>query len=352
MLRVLVNYVRNPQSHSVRTLGISENVQTAYVERLDERFRLLEQLIRLAAHSGDKVNTDESVRHQAVYLVYLMGKQCGVVMAAHQFQHRVAARLERYVEMRHESFRLRRESDYPVGKQIRLYRRDAVTLDSLHAVQRLYEVVKSLVRAFTEITYVDAGNHYFLSAVGRHLPRLAYQVIYPAATASPAGTRDGAIAAIIVATVLHFQEISRAVAFRAGWYEFPYVLQRGDFHHLAFFRQPMLYEIGYLAFLVVSCHNVNAVDSSHLIAFQLGVAAGHGNHRIRIFRRYAAYFLTAFLVGKLGDGAGVDYANVGNLAFPGSTHTFFRQHLPDGRSLRKIQFASERMVLGSKISEY
>ena len=102
MLGVLVYDVWDFQRHRVGTFGVGEHVQSSDVEAVDKRARILKNLRSFAAHTRNKIHSDESVRDKAFNCSHLVGKQLTVVVAAHQFQHLVASRLERDVEMRHE----------------------------------------------------------------------------------------------------------------------------------------------------------------------------------------------------------------------------------------------------------
>ena len=136
------------------SLGVGEDVQLRNVEPLDKAAALLEQLFGLAPYPGDEVDPDEGVGQQAANGLNLVGEQCGVVVAVHQFQHRVAARLQRYVKVGGKTFRGGDEGDNLVGEQVGLYRGDAVVGDTLDLVERLDEIEESLARLFAEVADV------------------------------------------------------------------------------------------------------------------------------------------------------------------------------------------------------
>ena len=101
MLGMLVHDVWDFQRHRVGTFGVGEHVQSSDVEAVDKRARILKNLRSFAAHTRNKIHSDESVRDKVFNCSHLVGKQLTVVVA-HQFQHLVASRLQRDVEMRHE----------------------------------------------------------------------------------------------------------------------------------------------------------------------------------------------------------------------------------------------------------
>ena len=112
-------------------------------------------------------------------------------------------------------------SDVPVGqytqKILAYYDLDEEALAAASVIT-YGSNVKEVTTQITEAS-VDAGVVYCtdafsagLTPVDEATKEMCGQVIYPAATASPAGARDGAIAAIIVATVLHFQEKAGTVS--------------------------------------------------------------------------------------------------------------------------------------------
>ena len=107
-----------------------------------------------------------------------MTEQRRVITAAHQFQHLIAAGLQRHMEMRHEATRRRHPIDNLIGEQIRLYRGNAVTLYSVNLVQSLYKVKERIISPLSEITYVHSGQHDLLATFSGNLTRLCNKIIY------------------------------------------------------------------------------------------------------------------------------------------------------------------------------
>ena len=127
------------------------------------------------------------------------------------------------MKMRHKGTRLRTEVDNFIRQQIRLDRTDAITLNAFHAVKRLNELEKGFARAAPKIAGVNAGQHNFFSAFGRHGFSLTDERRNRPVAASTSGERNRAIRAIIVASVLHFEKVSRAIAFTTRRHERAYV---------------------------------------------------------------------------------------------------------------------------------
>jgi hypothetical protein len=62
--------------------------------------------------------------------------------------------------------------------------------------------------------------------------------------------------------------------------------------------------------------------------------------------------LTAFVVGGIGYGTGVDNADICLLTVADFGKSLFLQLLPDSRSLRKVQFAAQGVIYYLFIVEY
>ena len=125
--------------------------------------------------------------------------------------------------MRHKGTRLRTEVDDFIRQQIRLDRTDAITLNAFHAVKRLNELEKGFARTAPKIAGVNASQHNLFSAFGRHSFSLVDERRNRPVSASAPSERNRAIRAIIVASVLHFEKVSRAIAFAARRHERAYV---------------------------------------------------------------------------------------------------------------------------------
>ena len=117
--------------------------------------------------------------------------------------------------MRHETPCSGGKIDDLVGEQVRLYRRDPEALDAIDAVERPEQIQKRLAGIASELTDIDTSDHDLPAPFRCHLTRLGGKIGNASGTAASACRRNCAIRAPVVASVLHFKEISRAVAFRA-----------------------------------------------------------------------------------------------------------------------------------------
>ena len=102
---------------------------------------------------------------------------------------------------------------------------------------------------------------------------------------------------------------------------------------------------------------VDAGDDLHtgqrgnFLAFQLSVATRNDDRSVGITAVERADCLTTFFVCKVSDRAGVYNDEVRNFSGSYATHSFFGKHARDGRSLGKIQFASESVEQSCAIIE-
>ena len=326
-------------------------MKTRNVERSNKFLRIFKNFVSFPSHTRNQVHPDKRIGNLTADFGNLVGKQLAVVMTAHQLEHGVAARLQRNMEMRHKALRPRNERNDFIGQQVGFNRRNAVAFNAFHLIESLYQIKESFIGSLTEVTDIDAGNHDFLTAFGCRSACLLHKVGNTAATATATCPGNSTIAAIVVAAVLHFQEITGTVAPRAGRDKPLHVLQRRNLHHRLAFGKPAVEIVDNLLFLVIAHHNVNTVDSCHLLAFQLSIAAGHDYYRFRIFRSQPPDFLTAFLVGKFCHRTGIHHTNIRHLAGTRAAHSPFCQHLTYSRRFRKVQFAPQRVELHGHISE-
>lgn len=194
------------------TLRIAEDMELRHVQALDKLISLPEILLRLSTGTHNHVYPYKGIGHHFLYLLYLRGKQGGIVTASHQLQHLVTARLQRYMEMRHETPGTGHVFYDFICQQIRLDGGYAVTLNAFHLVQRLHQVEESLTGRLAEVSDIDAGQYNFLSTFGSRLAGLLHHRSNAAVTATSAGKGNGAIGTIIIATILYFQKIASTIS--------------------------------------------------------------------------------------------------------------------------------------------
>ena len=215
VLLLRTDRVGDVESLGSRALAVAEDMELADVEVADERLRLVEERRRLAARAHDDIDTDEGVGHESVDPLDLVGEEARVVAAVHEAQHLVTAALQRDVEMGHERSAGGAEREHLVGEQVGLDARDAVAVDALDAVESLDELEERLARRLAEVADVDARDDNLAATLLRHLARLCDERLDASVATASAGEGNGAVGAVVVATVLNFKEIARAVTARA-----------------------------------------------------------------------------------------------------------------------------------------
>ena len=74
------------------------------------------ELVRLATHAHDYIDTNKGIGHKLLNASYLAGKERCVVMAVHEFKHCVAAALQWNMEVGHEGTRVGAKFNNLVGE--------------------------------------------------------------------------------------------------------------------------------------------------------------------------------------------------------------------------------------------
>ena len=89
-------------------------------------------------------------------------------------------------------------------------------------------------------------------------------------------------------------------------------------------------ESGEVELIVLSEHIIDPFDMGYMVGLELSIAACHDDDSIRVLSVYAVDSLSVFVVGGVGDGAGVDDAQVGFLTFACFGVSVFKQLASDG----------------------
>ena len=113
--------------------------------------------------------------------------------------------------MGHEGPRAGAEVNDIVGQQIGFNRGNAVTLNAFNIVKGFQQVKELFACVLAEVTDVHACDDDFLAAIGCHFTGLSGELGDGAAAAAASGGGDGAVAAPVVATVLHLEPVTGAV---------------------------------------------------------------------------------------------------------------------------------------------
>ena len=347
---LLRHHVWNLQGRRAGTLGIGKNMQLGDRQFIQETVGLFEALGRLTATAHHHVHADKGIGHLLLDAQNLVGKQLAVVVAMHQSEHGVAATLQGDVEMGHKGTTLMRTIvDEFVAEQVGFEAADAVATDTLNGIEGSDQVDEALASGLAEVTDIDARQHNLLATLFDGLPRLIDQRGDGGIATEPTSLGDGAVGAVIVTAVLHLQEIAGAVATRTTGGKRRDVLG-------------LLYIVGHTAlacpatapcireelqqvgFLVGAQHQVNTFYLTDSLGLQLRIAARHHHKGTRMLTHHSVNGLATLVVGHLGHRTSVNQADVGLLVLSRRAHPTLLKHLPEGRRLGEVQFASEGKI--------
>ena len=375
LLLLLVNHIRNLQGSRARTLRIREDVKLGNRQTLQELIAFFKTLRSFAAAAHHHIDTDKRIRHFLLDKIHLVGKERLVVTAVHQLEHLIASALQRNVEMRHKGTALGTILYEIIITEIRLQTRDAVTLDSFYLIHRLDKVDESLMGSLTEITDIHTGNDDFLTAFSSRLLTLSHKRLDARVARIASGKWNGAIGAIIIAAVLHLQEITGTVATRARRLEgldflrlhaimlmksrsiavlrgyriavlrtFCIDILRSLSSQSVFlgkFLRPCIAEIlNQVRLLVSTQHEVYTLYLADILRFELRITARHDNECARIVSHHPVDSLTAFMIGNFCYRAGVNQTNISFLPLFSSNDAHIFEHFAKSGSFREVEFAA------------
>src|ERR1044072_3487121 len=191
------------------------------------------------------------------------------------------------MEMRHELAAVRYKFNDLIAEQVRLNGRDAVTLNTFQLIQRLYQFKESFfalfatVQSLTKITQVYTGEHNLFYAVLSQCSCILQHVLHTVAAAFAAGHGDGTEAAVIIASVLYFQEGTGTVVQRVRRVEGVDIfnIAGADPGAVTFGKRfQVIYDIELFGGAQYQVYPFNGGD---LLGFQLGIAAGDHYHAFR-----------------------------------------------------------------------
>ena len=197
--------------------GIGEDVDESGLYLLQEIIAFAEEFLVFA---GEACHNIDSEKHQGLArpfhsvadVFYFLLKFGCCVFASHGGEKFIAADLQGNVEMGLEFG----AGSYPVYnvvcKKIGLYAGDAVALDAINAIEGLEKVKERFSRASAEVARVHPCKNDFFYAFGGNFLRIFYGLADGDVAAASAGIGHDAVAAEIVAAVLHFKERARPLA--------------------------------------------------------------------------------------------------------------------------------------------
>ena len=328
-------------------------------QTFQELIAFFKTLRSFAATAHHHIDTDKRIRHLLLDKIHLVGKERLVVTAVHQLEHLIASALQRNVEMRHKGTALGTILYEIIITEIRLQTRDAVTFDSFYLIHRLDKVDESLVGSLTEIADIHTGNDDFLTAFSSRLLTLSHKRPDARVARIASGKRNGAIGAIIIAAVLHLQEITGTVATRARRLEGLDFLrlhaimlmksrsiavlrsQSSQSVFLSKFLRPCIAEIlNQVRLLVSTQHEVYTLYLADILRFELRITARHDNECARIVSHHPVDSLTAFMIGNFCYRAGVNQTNISFLPLFSSNDAHIFEHFAKSGSFREVEFAA------------
>ena len=98
------------------------------------------------------------------------------------------------------------------------------------------------------------------------------------------------------------------------------------------------------SFLFHADHEVHAIELGDFARLQLCVASHHHDEGAGVLACESVDGLAAFRIGHIGDGAGIDDADICPFAFLRLLCAFSHQLVAQRGSFRKIQFAAQRTI--------
>ncbi len=280
-------------------------------QTLQKLIRLLKTLGSLTTATHHYIHANKCIGHFLLDQVYLMGKEILVITTMHQLQHLIATTLQRNMEMWHKSTALRAISYQIIITQIGLQAGYSITLNSIHLVECLHQIEKTLMSCPSEVTYVNTSYHYFLSSLACRPLGLFHQRGDTWITRVAPGKGNGAISTIIVAAILYLQKITGTASSRTRRLKRTNVL---SLHTVMFVQsihttllqscfqskllRPGIAEVLYqMRFLVGTQHKVYTFYLAHILRFKLRIATCHNNKRSRILAHHTVYSLTTLMIG-------------------------------------------------------
>ena len=89
MLCLRRHLIRNLESSSSRTLGVTEHMQLCHIQPLNKTVSILKQFIGLTTHTNNDIYTDERIGHNTLYASHLLGKHLTAGLSAIYARHKV-----------------------------------------------------------------------------------------------------------------------------------------------------------------------------------------------------------------------------------------------------------------------
>ena len=103
----------------------------------------------------------------------------------------------------------------------------------------------------------------------------------------------------------------------------------------------LTYGINHMSLLIATKHEVHTLYGRDLPGLELRVAARHYDQCARVLAHKTVYRLATLAVGHLGHTAGIDHADVGNLALTHASDPLSLELLANGAGLGEIQLTAQ-----------
>ena len=284
-----------------RAHRIFKGVDVAEADFAGEVAAFLEGLFGFAREAHDDVGSEVEVGAESLDALAHLAELVGGVMPVHAFQGVIGAALQADVHVWREFFVLE-QSQKTVAELVWLDGGNAHTEVAVDVQNVFYKLLEISVFVLVS-SHVYARQNDFLEAVGKHFAHVVVNVLGGTARRPSAHHRDDAVGAEVVAPVVYLDEATGVEGVEGGSVaeEVAVVAFRVAMPVAEMFVDDV--EQGRFA-LVVD----DIVRQARLQKFLLSMvhhAARDGNQRFWMLPPDLVDGLSAFLVARVGDGAGV-----------------------------------------------
>ena len=284
-----------------RAHRIFEGVDVAETDFTGKVATFLEGLFRFAREAHNDVGGEVEVGTEGFDALAHVAELVGGVMPVHAFQGVVGTALQADVHVRREFFMLE-QSQKTVAELVRLDGGNAhaeVAVDVQNVFYKLLEI--STLKLVS--SHVYTRQHDFLEVVGKHFAHIIIDVFGGTARRPSAHHRDDAIGAEVVAAVVYLDEAARVEGVEGGAVaEQVAVVAFGVAVAVA---EMFVDDVEQGRFVLVVDDIIHHARLQKFLFPVVHHAARDGNQRFGMTAPDLPNGLPAFLVARVGDGAGV-----------------------------------------------
>lgn len=289
-----------------RAHRVFERVDVAEPDFAGEVATFFEGLFGLAREAHDDVGGEVEVGAEGLDALAHLAELGDGVVSVHAFQGVVGAALQADVHVRRE-FRMLEKAQKTVAELVRL---DGGNTDAEVAVD-FQDVFHKLleISVFVLVSpHVYARQHDFLEAVGKHFAHIIIDVFGGTARCPAAHHRDDAVGAEVVAAVVYFDEAARVEGVEGGAVaEQVAVVALGVAVAVA---EMLVDDVEKCRFALVVDDIIRHPRLQKFLLPMVHHAARDGNQRFGMLPPDLVDGLSAFLVARVGDGAGVHHEDI------------------------------------------